>query len=81
MPLFKYVDQVCLVSASMAIHNLIRWSNKKDIEFDIYDNNPDLVPEDDPGITGEARHGPSLNNETERERIRDQICTHIVMYN
>lgn len=80
MPFFKYEDQVCIVSASMAIHSFIRRSKKSDIEFDIYDNNSFLVPEGEPEIPGETHHKPQ-NDETEMEIVRDQICAQIVIYN
>jgi hypothetical protein len=43
---FPYDKQVKIVVASIALHNFIRKHPIKDVEFQLYDDNDDLLPTD-----------------------------------
>ncbi|KAF7839707.1 putative nuclease HARBI1 [Senna tora] len=78
MPPFKFDTQVHLVTATMAIHNLIRQHSSIDVDFIHYANNDEIVLEMEKGdgsyntpLYMQSRSSTFM--ESTRNRIRDEI--------
>ncbi|XP_038973723.1 protein ALP1-like isoform X1 [Phoenix dactylifera] len=82
MPNFSYHKQVQIVVASMAIHNFIRNHAIKDLEFQPYDDNEDLLPSDcleinEPQEELSAEQSQILGNR-EMDILRDHIASQLI---
>jgi hypothetical protein len=54
MPNFPYDKQVKIMVATMALHNFLRKHAIKDVKFQPYDDNEDLLPTD--SISNDEAH-------------------------